>query len=234
MTRDAGITVALVGADGSGKTSVARALRVLKDPSLRIEYVYLGSNPSAATHSLPTTRAWRWCRRRFGGTDHVGGPPRLDVDGPKRRSVFARAYGAAKEWTGMTLRVGEEWYRQWIAWRLSRKGIVVVFDRHYYWDYYAHDIQPDKSVSLARRFHGWMLATKYPKPRHVILLDAPPEVLHARKDEGTLEEVARRRDEYVDLARGSKSVRVIDTTQPFERVLDEVVLAIKGWSRERV
>ena len=49
------VTVALIGADGAGKTSVARALERSRD--LPIKYLYMGINTEASNHMLPTTRA---------------------------------------------------------------------------------------------------------------------------------------------------------------------------------
>src|SRR3712207_8707740 len=50
------------------------------------------------------------------------------------------------------------------------------------------------------RSHGFVLAHVYPKPDLVVYLDAPPEVMLARKGEGSVEALARRRGEYLALA----------------------------------
>jgi hypothetical protein len=44
-----------------------------------------------------------------------------------------------------------------------------------------------------------LLKRVYPRPSELVLLDAPAEVLHARKPEGTLEALRARRQEYLDL-----------------------------------
>ncbi|MGH3091699.1 MAG: hypothetical protein ACRDOG_05135, partial [Gaiellaceae bacterium] len=49
-----GFTVALIGPDGAGKTTVARRLEgSLEGP---VKYLYMGVNPDASNHLLPTTR----------------------------------------------------------------------------------------------------------------------------------------------------------------------------------
>ena len=54
-------------------------------------------------------------------------------------------------------------------------------------DYYAHDISnTDPARPLRHRLHGVFLDRWYPRPDLVIFLDAPAEVLFARKHEGTI------------------------------------------------
>jgi thymidylate kinase len=70
-----------------------------------------------------------------------------------------------------------------------------------------------------------MLRHAYPRPDLVVFLDAPPEVLHARKGEGTLQSLSRRRADYLRLA-GDPDLggefAVVSATQPLPAVIDEV------------
>ena len=94
--------------------------------------------------------------------------------------------------------MAEEWFRQIIVRSYVRRGFVVLLDRHFYFDYYAHDVTA-KGLPWINRLHGWMLEELYPKPDLTLCLDAPAEVLWKRKAEGSPKEVARRREEYLQL-----------------------------------
>ena len=56
----------------------------------------------------------------------------------------------------------------------------------------------------------------------MILLDAPAEVLRARKQEGTFEAVARRREEYLHMGDVFEDFAVVDASAPEEAVIHEV------------
>ena len=76
-----------------------------------------------------------------------------------------------------------EWYRQLIAQAFPTRGSIVVFDRHFLADYHAFDVAGRAVVEPA---HPRVDAhARVPRPDLVVLLDAPPEVLVARKGEGT-------------------------------------------------
>jgi thymidylate kinase len=65
----------------------------------------------------------------------------------------------------------------------------------------------------------WRLA---PKPDLVILLDAPPEVLQARKQEVHVEESARQREAYLSLVRTMGNGHVVDAARPLKWVVGDV------------
>jgi thymidylate kinase len=65
----------------------------------------------------------------------------------------------------------------------------------------------------------WTIA---PKPDVIIILDAPADVIHARKRETSLEETTRQRDAYRALAATTPNARVVDTSQSPEQTIDEV------------
>ena len=66
----------------------------------------------------------------------------------------------------------------------------------------------------------------YPKPDLVICLDAPAEVLFARKPEGTVEAIERRRREYFQIRPFVKHFAVVDVTQPEDAVTRAVAALI--------
>jgi thymidylate kinase len=65
----------------------------------------------------------------------------------------------------------------------------------------------------------WRIA---PKPDIVIVLDAPAEVIHARKEETTLEETTRQRAAYLALAAQTPNAHVVDSNQLPEQTIDAV------------
>ena len=220
------VTVALIGADGAGKSSVARALERSKE--LAVKTIYMGVNTEAGTHMLPTTRLMRAVRRAFGRGNDQGGPP--DPARARARSKGGLR-GLAREAKSAVLvlnQVCEEWYRVAVARRFERRGFVVVFDRHFFADYWAHDVAPAEGRrSLARRVHGRLLE-RLPRPDCTILLDAPAAVLYARKPEGTLAALERRRQEYLQLAQELGGCALVDATRPPQEVQAEVLAILRG------
>ena len=230
-------SVALIGPDGAGKTTIARILpELLPMPTT---YLYMGVAAESSNRLLPTTRAIEAlkARRRARATSDPTAPIERTREGPsggaqpRRRGHPLRR--AAKA-TGAGLRLGnrlaEEWYRQALAWAHQARGEVVLFDRHFYIDYHAADIAGGPS-SGRRRFHGWMLQHLYPRPDLVVYLDAPAEVLLARKGEGTLESIARRQSDYLSLAGDVEHFAIVDANRPLDAVTSDVVDAIVAFAR---
>lgn len=219
-------TVAIIGADGAGKTTVARRLPAHLGVPAR--YVYLGANPASATHALPTTRIVHRVRSRR-GTAAAGGPPPLGRSlAPSREgSVGTRAVRSGRAAARTAHQIAEGTYqRAVIAWH-RRRGRVVVVDRWYGADHHAHELAPGRPLTLSRRVRAAFIRRAFGAPDLVLLLDAPVEVLHARKGEGTLEELAQRRAEYVDYLASAPLGRRIDASRPLEDVLAEATLAIE-------
>jgi len=219
-SRDRGFTVALIGPDGAGKTSVARALA----PALGrpVSYLYMGVSTDSSNTLLPTTRIVRALKRRRGAPPDTAGPrDHHEVSSTNGRAP-KRVLRSLRASLRLANRLAEEWSRQARASVLVRRGSIVVFDRHFFADYYAYDIADDRRRPLARRLHGLILARLYPRPDLTIYLDAPAEVLLARKGEGTAELLERRRADYLDLARVLDPFVVVDVTRPLDEVTQEV------------
>jgi thymidylate kinase len=214
-------TIALIGPDGAGKSSIARLVaRQLPVPA---RTVYMGVNLEASRQMLPTTRLALEVKRRRGRR-----PDMVAVDGSMAGAAPRRGLvGAARSALRLANWVAEEWYRQGIAWMHERRGRVVVFDRHFFCDYYAADVAPGRSDrGWTRRVHGYLLDRFYPRPDLVVLLDAPPDVLLARKGEGSLESLERLTRDYRALEEVVDRFVVVDATQDRDQVVQEVVAHI--------
>jgi len=215
-------TVALVGADGAGKTTIARRLE--NSSALPIKYMYMGVSPIASNYALPTTRAIAALKRMMGQNPDMAGPPDPTRKKAPPRNPVKRALKSVKSSAQLANRVAEQWYRQLLAWYFQRRGYIVLFDRHFFADYYAHDVAVDgEKRSAFSRLHGYLLNHVYPKPQLIIFLDAPASVLLERKGEGTLELLEHRRQEYLQLQGQVAHFARVDAARPLEDVEREVV-----------
>lgn len=121
----------------------------------------------------------------------------------------------------------EEWYAYLFQ---ERKTKLLLCDRYY------HDLLIDPiryrygGPMWAARMVGWLM----PRPRLWLLLDAPAEVLQARKQEVTPEETARQRQAYLEFVRQQRSYAVIDASQALDKVVGDAEKAIAGVLGERV
>jgi thymidylate kinase len=223
--RSRGFTVALIGPDGAGKTTVARRIERLF--AARVKYIYMGVNPEASMLRLPTTRLVHRVRqlRRSRNSNEAVGHEAADAEATsgRRRKAFRVV------WTALALgnRLAEEWYIYFIAWSYVSRGKVVMFDRHFYADYYAYDVSTELPRTLERRIHGFVLHHLYPKPDLLIYLDAPAEVLFDRKGEGTLEFLERRRRDYAVVVGLARRSAVVDASRPLDAVTDDVAKLIE-------
>lgn len=217
-------SVAIVGPDGAGKTTVAQ--RLAQDPALKVEYLYLGVNSEASNRMLITTRAFGWWKRRRGTVDDHGPPPDVAEMFTPDRSVSATK--EIKSTLRVLNQIADEWYRQAVAAIMQLRGFVVVFDRHYLADYSSHDIANSDDLPFHRRLHGFVLRHLYPRPDAIVMLDAPASVLLARKGEGTVEALERRRQDYLALRESTNHFYVVDAAQELTDVYSDVSAIIES------
>lgn len=216
-------SIALIGPDGAGKTSVGQLLA--DDADHRIEYLYLGVNTEASNRMLFTTRFLGWLSRRRGnGADH--GPP-AEATEMFRKNESRSLAKEIKSTLRVLNQIADEWYRQAVAEVMQLRGFVVVFDRHYLADYSMHDMSDAAGMPFHRRLHGFVLRHLHPKPDAVVMLDAPAEVLLARKGEGTVEALERRRQDYLGLRSTTEHFYTVDATQDLAAVHAAVIAIIE-------
>lgn len=215
-------TVALIGPDGAGKTALTARLR--QSSAVPLKCLYMGINIEASEHALPTSRLVEYLRRRQNTKSGVccGGEASPSEGGNKKRGLGSWLWAIGR----LINRVLDEWYRQLLSWGYQIRGYVVVYDRHFLYDFTLDGIDGEKQP-VDKRLHRWLLEHCYPRPYLTIYLDAPAEVLFARKGEKTLEELERRRQAFLQLEHRVKNFFRIDVTRPFDVVYAEVTSVIE-------
>jgi thymidylate kinase len=220
-------TIALVGPDGAGKSTVSRLLTemTLGRPVKRL---YMGVNLEAGGLMLPTTRLAIALKRSRGGRgDLTMVPAQRGRPGAARRGGLNQL----RELARLVLWTAEEWFRQGVAAWWELRGAVVVFDRHFVADYVkSTGAGPD---GWSQRAHEFLLRRAYPRPDLLVCLDAPGALLYERKGEGSPEWLEERRRHYLTLGPYARRFAVVDATQPASVVADEVAALITGLSSER-
>jgi thymidylate kinase len=189
---EGGLTVIFLGPDGAGKSSVIKSVR----------------QDLAGAFARTTCRyfapALLSLFRRPAGPI----PPHAAAPRSRIISVIRACY-----WLMYYLL----WYRLAIHFALARSTLVL-HDRHFV----------DALVDSKRYRYGgpaWLLRLIWrftPKPDLVILLDAPPGVVQARKQDIPFEETARQREAYLSLIETMKDGHVVDAAQPLEHVVRDV------------
>jgi len=212
-------SVALIGADGAGKTTIARELE--KTFPRPVKYLYMGINIGSSNVALPTSRFIEFVKRLRRKKPGAGRA--------RSASLHDRAAGKprllASLWAGARLvnRLAEEWYRQFLAWKYRRRGQIVVYDRHFKFDF---ELEAANLNGNALRWtdwlHRWCLAHLYPRPDLVIYLDAPAEVLYARKGEASLQYLESRRQAFLRQGEKERNFVTVDATRPLDQVYAEV------------
>lgn len=224
------LTVAIVGTDGAGKTTVVRALpESLSVPS---KYLYMGPNIESSNVALPWSRlvlrlklrSYRRTARKEGITD----PSFASTHHNAHRSVQR---GPVLATLANVNRLAEAAYRETLAWTYRRRGYVVIYDRLFLFD---GAPSPNKRSKRANdRAYHWVLAHWFPRPDLVLFLDAPPEVLFARKGEGTLEYLERKRQKIIAQGQGLERFMTVDATQDLGNVISEVCTIIEDSCAQR-
>ena len=174
-----GFSVAILGPDGVGKTTICREVgRTYLRPIVQV----------SVGRKLSSHRVW----------GRVAPPVRRAA----RFAALLETYGRA--WAG------------------RRRGRVVLWDRH----------PDDPAVRDARvRSRRWAGGLA-PDPDFVIVLDAPADVVHGRKDERSVADIEVLRRAYRALAARTPASEVIDASGDLASVVDAVLAAM--WRRDPI
>ena len=216
------VSVALIGGDGSGKSTIAKML-VEKFPE-PIEYIYMGSSLESSNYALPWSRlAVKMKRRNYRKQAEAKGiddPIFLTTHHMEHRQRKSSALRTLLRLTNRSMEVG---YRYLISWSFQRRGYNIVYDR-----YYLFDIKVDHSsdsLDLSQRitntFYVFMKHI-FPSPDLIIFLDASPQVMVERKNEATVEYLTAWRQTWVQQGSTFSNFVRIDADPPIEEVYANV------------
>jgi teichuronic acid biosynthesis glycosyltransferase TuaC len=211
-------SVAIIGPDGAGKTTITRMLQ--GSSSLRLKYIYMGINTEASNYALPMSRFAEYIRRRDQNRNYdksTAAGKAFQHRENENISLGAKLWAAGR----LANYFAEEWYRQLLSWGYQTRGYIALYDRHFLFDFSLDGVDPDPP-SFDRRLHRWFLSRFYPRPDLVIYLDAPAEVLFLRKREKSIEELERRRQAFIRQGMQVRNFVRVDATQSLDKVYAEV------------
>jgi thymidylate kinase len=195
-------TIALIGPDGAGKTTIAR--RLIAEQPLRFRYLYMGVSLTSSNLTLPTSR---WARRL--------------QQSERARPSGTRKRGFLRSMARLVNRLAEAWFRQLVSWVLQLRGFIVLYDRHFVLDY-APEVVGLREEPLDRRIHRWLVTRVFPRPDLIIFLDVPGTILFARKGEMTPAELERRRQGFLRKGARLSGFVCVDANAPLDEVYPRV------------
>jgi thymidylate kinase len=185
--------IAFLGCDGSGKSAVIRA--VAEHLVVAGYPVHFGHwRPRAFVQVNPDSKA---------AEDPHGQPPRGFLP-----SMLKLAWLWLNWWTG--------WFQRL---RLESQTGYLLFDR-FHADLM---VDPERYRYGGPRCIARMACRMMPQPDQVIFLDAPPDVLLARKQEVSAEALERSCASYRRLVQGRSRFRTVDANRPLAEVVSDVV-----------
>ena len=207
--RRAGPVVALLGPDGAGKGTVIEALKARIPAGVTV--IYLGERKRKSPHPNPPPHAGEGERSQAGEGEQT-----------------ERRVSALRECAFVTYRAVRFWSLLLRGYLAAWSGHIVLCDRH---PIEALAIRPRTSRSAAwleRVLFGRLM----PWPDAVAVLDAPGEVLYARKREHTPSVLEHQRQRYREtfVPRGA---RLISTIDGVEAAIGEASALVWAALRER-
>lgn len=145
----------------------------------------------------------------------LGRPGAIDTDphGKAPRSAFLSL-------VKIVVWLIEEWSANLFQ---EKNGELFLYDRYY------HDllVDPVRYRFGAPLWTARLVGALMPRPKLWILLDAPAEVLQARKQEVLPEESARERQAYRVFVQSRRDHVIVDVSQPLDQVIADVESALK-------
>ena len=201
--RPTGVSVALLGPDGAGKTAVGEGLVEVLSPAFR--------NVSRF-HLRP------YCIGKPGSRHAVIDPhakkPRGKIGSTVKLAYFAADYILGSVWKVLPLKI---------------RSNLVVFDRYYH-DLL---VDPKRYRYSAPRWLSRLVSKFMPTPDLFIVLDAPAGLIQLRKKEVPQAETERQRRAYLEFSDSRGDCLVLDTSKPLEFTIHEGCKAILEYMQIR-
>lgn len=223
-----GLTVALIGADGAGKSTVVRDVAAWLSWKLRVRIYYMGtSQPSFATTAMKAIST-------LARNSHVGCRRILG-----ERNLITQLAASAKDLSTccFLLAQGMDRYRRYQdGHRQAAQGTIVIYDRYPLKPTHPGlrvmdgpriaglgDSPLEPIIRRARRFEE-SLYHKVRPADHFIVLHVSPEVARRRKPEHRLEALEAKHLAVQHIASDGLALTHVDANQP----LDQVLLHVKS------
>lgn len=210
--RRRGILIVLLGPDGCGKSTLLRVLRErLRSAALTTDTVYLGPWGQSL---LPLQKMLSYL--------HIT-PYRAEdkafYSGKTRERVTPHGLNLwrqnLKAWLYYLAVAVELWFRYFkLVLPKLRQGRIVLADRYIYDLLVGYKSRPMDYHWRIRRGLCWL----YPRPHFTLLLDAPPEVIHRRKPQLPLAQLAAVRQAYADCCE-TYNFKILDTSVSVEKTV---------------
>ena len=205
--------VVLLGLDGSGKSSVLSALEEIFSPPSFTGVQVISRHPGFLyDHRLQVKPSTNHTDEPI-AIEHYGKPPHGAI-----KSMFKLGILALDWLAGYWGRIVHD----------QAKGHLILFDRHFFVDV---SIDPLRYRYGGPAWFAHFLGRLLPGPDLMILLDAPIEVLQARKQEIAPQEATLQRAAYLELIQKWPNSHIIDVSKPLEQVIEEVKQIIANYKK---
>lgn len=227
------ITIALIGGDGAGKSTIANKL--IGDSGLPMKYIYMGNNIESSNYALPWSRFMlkRKLRKIKKQAEKKGIQDKTYLT-THHISHRQKQSGVAQTLARSLNRFSEIAYRNLISWLLRLRGFNVIYDRHFLFDTFVqHDNGHKSPQKKIESLYYKALKNFFPIPHLIIFLDASPEVMVARKQEATIEYLQKRRDYWLALGNTFDNFVRVDADQTIDEVFDDVLAVVHQFSAHK-
>jgi hypothetical protein len=221
-----GLTIAITGADGAGKTTVISHLVKWLSWRLTVSHYYLGSSQPSISTGLTKSFA-RATRKWFAGCRRLFGDRNLITRIAKRCSLLAKNISYVA--------VGRDRYRRFVSGQRGAGNAVIVFYERYPIEEIRINGRPADGPRIAQGNHvplGWVsriLAQaeeryyqRIPPPERLLILQVSPEVSISRKPDHRRLEIEAKSQAMRDLVGNDYDLIEVDADQPLEQVLNQV------------
>lgn len=209
LVKPAGFSIAVLGTDGSGKTTMINRIRPVLERAIhnKLQYEHLRPN-------------WLPALGVVSGKREAGdGSPETNPHGQKPSglvgSLIRLAYYALDYSVGYWIKVFPF---------LVKRPHICLFDRYYY-DFL---IDPRRMRIKLPKWVMRLVLLIIPRPDLILCLGADPEVIYQRKPETSLVEVSRQVDELRELCRFNENAFWVDTGGILEESECQILSLIRG------